>query len=73
MQFLVACRILCVDVDFVIFEANSFRWVFVEYYAQRYQLFLFACEECMLLHLIPIRPIVRVVLHCVVKEIEALQ
>ena len=72
VQFLVGMRVFRVNIDLIISEHNTFGRVFVENNVKRDLLGFCDCEEIMLLHLLPTYSGLRVVLHCLVEEIEAL-
>ena len=73
VNFLVALWILSVDIDLFVLEDYAFRWVFIEDYAKRDELFFLACEKRMLLHFIPVWSKFGIILHGIVQKVKTLQ
>ena len=72
VQFLVGMWIFCIHVDLIISEYNAFRRIFVENDVEWDLLSFCDCKEVMFLHLFPAKSGLRIILHCLVEEIEAL-
>ena len=73
VQLLVGAWVLSVHIDLVVLKYNSLRWVFVKDQVEGNLLALSSREERMLLHLIPCKSLLRLILHRLIEEIEALK
>ena len=73
VDFLVALRVFRVDINLLVFKPNTFGGTFIEYDVKGYKLLLLTREKGMLLHLGPVWPELRIVLHGVIQEVKALK
>ena len=73
MQLLVGTWVLSVYIDLVVFKYDPFRWVFIKDQVERNLLAFSSRKERVRFHLFPCKSLVRLILHRLVEEIEALK